>query len=91
MESSRIPDLNVSTFDDMSWWFAEMSRRELLFHPDDSPNQIFNIRTGEPTFSPEECAKVENILSDMFDKFGNDVHEAAYPIFMRRFNGRLDA
>ena len=90
MEASRIPDLTENTFDGMLWWFAEMSQRELLFHPDDSPDQIVNIRTGEPTFSAEECGKVESILSRMFDKFGNDVHEAAYPIFMRRFNGRLD-
>lgn len=91
MEASRIPDLTENTFDGMLLWFAELSERELLFHPDDSPDQIVNIRTGEPTFSSEECRKTERILGCMFDKFGNGVHEAAYPIFMQRFNGRLDA
>lgn len=91
MEASRIPNFAENTFDGMLLWFAEMSQRELLFHPDDSPDQIVNIRTGAPTFSSDECGEIESILSRMFDTFGNGVHEAAYPVFMRCFNGRLDA
>jgi hypothetical protein len=75
----------------MLWWFAEMSKCELLFHPDDSPDQIVIIKTGESLFSPEECNEVEGVLSRMFDQFGDKVHEAAYPIFMRAAGQRLDA
>ena len=91
MEAIRIPNLTENTFDGMLRWFAEMAKRDLLFHPDDSPDQIVRISTGQATFSAEECRKAEDILSRMFDRFGSDVHEAAYPIFMQHFNGRLDA
>ena len=91
MEASRIPELTENTFDGMLWWFAEMAKRELLFHPDDSPDQIVVIKTGELLFSPEECNEVEGVLLRMFDQFGNEVHEAAYPIFMRAAGQRLDA
>lgn len=90
METNRIPDLAENTFNGMALWFAGMWEHELLFHPDDSPNQIIDIRTGESMFSAEECEKLESILSHMFGKFGNEVHEAAYPIFMRSFHGRID-
>jgi hypothetical protein len=91
MEADRTPDLTENTFDGMLLWFAEMSRRELLFHPEDSPSEIVNIRTGEPTFSAGECDKIDRILSGLFGRFGDGVHEAACPVFMKRFGGRLDA
>lgn len=91
MEASRIPDLTENNFDGMLWWFAEMSKRELLFHPDDSPDQIVTIKTGEPTFSPDECRKLEAVLSRMFNEFGDEVHAAAYPVFMKAAGQRLDA
>ncbi len=91
METSRIPNLTENNFDGMLLWFAEMSKRELLFHPDDSPDQIFIIKTGEPTFSPDECSKLDAILCRMFVDFGDEVHAAAYPIFMKATGQHLDS
>jgi hypothetical protein len=91
MNTSRIPDFCNNSFDGMLAWFAEMSVRDLLFHPDDVPETIVSIETGEQFFTAEECQKLEGIISKMFDQFDDDVYEAAYPIFMKRMNIQLDA
>ncbi len=91
MQKNRIPQLTENTFDGMLWWFAEMSKRDLLFHPDDAPDQIVNINTGAPTFSPDECTTLEAVISRMFNEFGDEVHAAAYPIFMKAAGEHLDS
>jgi hypothetical protein len=84
MKASRIPDFAKKSRGGMSIWFAEMSLRGLLFHPEDAPSDVFTIETNERTFTPVECAKLDEIMAEMFALFGDDVCEAAYPIFMKR-------
>jgi len=91
MNGPRIPDYSNHSFDGMLLWFATMSERGLLFHPDDPADEIYDIATGKPAFSPTESRKVKQLLETMFNKFGDKVYEAAYPIFMRRMGIRLDA
>jgi hypothetical protein len=91
INTSRIPDFSVKNFDGMLTWFSEMSVRGLIFHPDDAPETIVSIATGEKFFTEDEANKLENILSDMFETFDNDVYEAAYPIFMKCGSMKLDA
>jgi len=88
--STRIPDFSDLSFDGMLLWFATMSERGLLFHPDDPADEIFDIATGEPTFTKEESRKAKDILDTMFGKFGDHVYDAAYPIFMKCAGIRLD-
>ena len=83
MNISRIPEFSDYSFEGMLVWFASMSERDLLFHPDDLPETIFNIATGAKTFSPNECSKAGSILNTMFELHGDDVYEAAYPVFMK--------
>jgi len=66
MNTSRIPDYSDNSFDGMLLWFSTMSERELLFHPDDPADEIYDIATGEPTFSPTESRKANAILKTMF-------------------------
>jgi len=82
MHASRIPDFTNKSREGMSRWFSEMSLRGLLFHPEDRPGDMIRIATGEKLFSPDECAKLDTIMAEMFDKFGDDVCELAYPVFM---------
>jgi len=91
MNVSRIPEFSDKSFDGMLFWFATMSVRELLFHPDDPAENIYNIATGEPTFTSAESRKANTILETMFNRFGDEVYEAAYPIFMKRMGIQLDA
>ena len=60
-----------------------MFEKGLLFHPDDDPESIISISTGEKFFSHNEDIKIKEILSAMFRKFGDKVYEAAYPFFMQ--------
>ncbi len=85
MPTSRVPEFNIATHANMKAWFKTMAERGLLFHPDDSPHQIVRVRTGRRTFSRDECRKLEGILSGMFNRFGDRVYTAAYPVFMRVF------
>lgn len=89
--ASRIPACKNYTFDGMLYWFAEMSANDLLFHPDDDPANIVRIADNAPTFDEYEVRQVRKILDRMFAKNGDDVYEAAYPIFMKRMGIQLDA
>ena len=91
MHASRIPDFANKSRDGMSIWFAEMSLRGLLFHPEDAPDSIYTIATGARTFTTKECMKLDEIMPEMFALFGDDVCEVCYPIFMRAAGLRLAA
>ena len=91
MKTSQIPDFSDKSFDGMLVWFASMSERGLLFHPDDAPETIVSIATGEALFSPREARKLTDIIGEMFERFGDEVYEAAYPIFMKCMGWRMDA
>lgn len=84
MNTSRIPDFADRTPQGMQVWFAEMSARDLIFHPEDAPRKIIRIDSGKRMFDDEECAKLEAILSGMFAAYGAEVIDAAHPIFMRK-------
>lgn len=89
--ASRVPSFNEKNFDGMLVWFAEMSKRDLLFHPDDAPASIVDIQTSARFFSDEECRILNRIIEEMFDEFGDSVYEAAYPVLMNRMGLPLDA
>lgn len=91
MRASRIPDFANKSREGMSIWFAEMSLRGLLFHPEDPPDSIRTISTGERTFTTRECTKLDGIMSEMFALFGDGVCEACYPTFMLAAGLRLAA
>lgn len=82
MHASRIPDFASKSREGMSRWLSEMSLRGLLFHPEDEAESIIHITSSERMFRPDECAKLDAIMAEMFDRFGDDVCEVAYPVFM---------
>lgn len=84
MEMTRIPDLGNKSREGMSLWFSEMALRNLLFHPRERPRVTISIDTGEQTFTRDECIKLDRIMSEMFERFGDAVCEAAYPVFMKQ-------
>lgn len=89
---SRIPNLRDATFDDALWWFAELQCSNLLFHPEDDPEDIIHISSGEQLFSSGEVKQLRIILNTLEEKIGHDkLIEAAYPIFMKAFGNQLDA
>lgn len=91
MKASRIPEFVDTSIDSVSMWFAEMSVRELLFDPDDAPETIGSSESGGGAFTAAECVELKSILDRMFERYGDAVYEAAYPVFMKSEGIRLDA
>lgn len=89
MHAPRIPDDAKKSHDDMSFWFAEMSLRGLLLHPEDAPDTIRAISTGVRAFTARECIKLDGIMSEIFALYGDGMCEACHPIFMRAAGLRL--
>lgn len=88
---SRIPAYESGNADGMQMWFAEMSVRGLLFHPEEDPGQIIRTGTWERTFTDAEADQLRGILGSMFAEHGDETINACYPIFMRAAGQRLDA
>lgn len=81
----RIPDLKVFNKKNINRWFSKMSERDLLFHPDDDPAALVNIRTGRKVFSESEVRRLRDLIDGMFALQGNAVYDAAYPVFVSGF------
>ncbi|MDI1251823.1 hypothetical protein [Thermomonas sp.] len=88
---SRIPAYDSANPDGMLTWFAEMSARGLLFHPEEDPAEILRIGTWERTFTDAEADRVRGILCNMFAQHGDETISACCPVFMRAVGQRLDA
>jgi hypothetical protein len=87
----RIPAYDSANPDGMLTWFAEMSVRGLLFHPEDDPAKVLRTDTWERTFTDVEAEQVRGILGSMFARHGDETISACYPVFMRAVAQRLDA
>lgn len=88
---SRIPVLNGLSFDHALMWFSELQCKGLLFHPDDDPGEIFSVREGAKVFSDVEVVEARFVIGELFAELGDDVYEAAYPVFMNAVGLKLDS
>jgi hypothetical protein len=88
---NRIPTYDAINPDSMLLWFAEMSARDLLFHPEDDPASIVEISSGNRIFTDAEADQVRDILEGMQSTHGEGMIDACYPVFMRAVGQRLDA
>lgn len=90
--TNRIPAYHSARPDSMLTWFAEMSVRGLLFHPEEDPANIVRIEDGAPVFTRSEAKTIRKIMCCMHAEHGEDkMIEACYPVFMRAAGQRLDA
>lgn len=89
--SKRIPSYESNKPDGMLHWFAEMSVRGLLFHPEEDPADIIRIETGERVFDDDEAVAVRAIIGKMESEHGEGMIKACYPVFMSACGQRLDA
>lgn len=81
--SSRIPDVpNTSCFA-MNRWFYKMYLADLLYHPDEPAEAIVRIDTGEPSFTPDECIKLNKAVDLMFTHHGDKVYECGLKYFQK--------
>ncbi len=90
-EATRVPEWADKSHAGMNSWFSIMADRGLLFHPDDPPDTIVSISDNIQVFTMEECNQINDILDDMFDHFGNDIYEAAIPVYQGCLGIRYDS
>lgn len=81
--ASRIPAPKGTSYHSMSNWYGLMAQKDLLFHPDDSPEEIVRISDGTPKFNRVELVQLNEIMREIFGTHGDRVYEAAYPHFMK--------
>lgn len=91
MQHSRIPKLEGTSFKNMRQWFKSLAAADLLFHPEDRPEDIIRIATGEQLFSTREAEELQIILGRLFSCFGDEVTEVAYSVFIEQTGFGLDA
>ncbi len=82
--NNRIPAVHDFSVNGMIAWFAELDARDLLFHPDDPPETLVSLESGQPCFTLTEVAALSGTIDRLFALHGDEVYEAAYPLFMAR-------
>lgn len=76
-ETGRIPAVRDESRYAMDAWFGEMANRGLLFHPDDPPETIEDINTGDRIFTDCECRELEQMLDRFIEKHGTAMYDVA--------------
>lgn len=78
---NRIPAVPGKSSFALEHWFSRLSATGLLFNPDDRPEDIVSIATGEPTFTAAECLVLNESLQILFENHGERVYEVALRYF----------
>ena len=74
---NRIPAVPGKSRFALERWFNGLCAADLLFHPDDRPEDIISNATGEPTLTTEECLVLNKSLNKLFEHHGDKVYEVA--------------
>jgi len=79
----RIPDAPGKSALALERWFYKLHQAGLLFNPDDAPEEIVSISTGEPVFTADECHVLSESLNRLFAYHGDKVYDVALKYFHR--------
>lgn len=79
----RIPAVTGNSRFAMERWFHKLYVNNVLFHPDDSPENIVDIVTGAPTFTAEECVVLNKGKDLLFGQHGDEVYEVGMKYFRK--------
>ena len=79
-----VPDWRDSDAASIGDWWRDMAERTgTVFHPDDPPAEIVDIK-GNVCFSAGACNKLNRILDRMVLKYGDVAYAEAHKVFMAR-------
>lgn len=90
MTESRIPQLPGTSKKAAFAWLTALHKRGLLFCLDDQPQDIGTISDGLRTFTDDEAKEIAEILSSLFAKRGDELHELAFEVVSRTFHTRAE-
>jgi hypothetical protein len=80
---NRIPAIPGKSRFALARWVNKLYLEGLLFHPDDQPEDIVSIETGEQVFAPLECQKLQEGIHILFESHGDLVYEVALNYFQK--------
>ena len=79
----RVPELPGKSRFALERWVHRLSANGLLFNPDDRPESIISIDTGEQLFTAAECQILNASLDCLFEHHGDTVREVALKYFYK--------
>ncbi|MCG8391722.1 MAG: hypothetical protein MI745_01425 [Pseudomonadales bacterium] len=78
VSAQDVPSWSDPTIRGLLWWWREMAERRLIFHPDDAPESIVSVESGEAVFDASACQKLKDIIARMMILHGDDVYSAGF-------------
>ena len=90
MISTRIPNLTTTTPAAAKSWFKRMHLLGLMFHPDNEPEEIFQIVSRVPQFSGMECVQIRQCLDRLIAALGDKVYDIAFDVVSATFHTRAE-
>ena len=79
----RIPKIPGKSSFALDRWFRQLYVAGLLFNPDDRPEDIVVIGTGEPLFTEQECLVLTESIDRLFECHGEKVYDVALKYFYK--------
>jgi hypothetical protein len=80
---NRIPAIPGKSRFALERWFNKLHLEGLIFHPDDQPEDIVSIATGEKVFTPFECQTLREGIQLLLERHGDLVYEVALEYFQK--------
>ena len=90
MTGTRVPKLTGTTPTAAKSWFKRMHADGLMFHPDESPNEIMEIASEARLFSDAECIQLKQYLAQLFAALGDRVHDIAFDVVSTTFHSHAE-
>ncbi len=78
----------VKTVEDVRTFFNELQAERLNFQPDDDFADYVNYKTNEQTYTEQEAAERNRLLTQSFEvceRLGEDIYDVCIEIFMKDF------
>jgi hypothetical protein len=91
MAEFKLPEISGSSRAATVSWFKELSSLGLIFHPDDDPEQIFNIESGKRMFSAQQASQLSTTLSRLFKALGDDIYDIAFETVSSGFHSSRES
>lgn len=86
----RVPKIPGNSRFALERWFYKLYTDDLLFNPDDRPENIVYAGKDEPFFSSEECVILNQSLDILFEQHGDMVYEVAIKYFHKKMGIQPD-
>lgn len=66
----------ISSIDEAKVFLKMLYDKGFDYHPEDSPETVYNMQTGQRLFSDNEAPKIKKLMEDIYSLPGNQVANA---------------